>query len=209
MIECLSPLLTPIDVPTDWNFFVWASSRRLASSAAVGKPNVQAPQIGLQARILHRNGVRRGTGLVEVRMPQSWWRDERAARLPIDAGRIDNVAPFVQPGAQQRVAAGLGVEDLIERDPLVAVGSLLLIRWQQAEHRPQHVGDGQRPLLLSVGQQDADPALVVCARARCDLVKPAHRVLAPEFRCVETWFGSPQRGRWSGRSASPSCPPTG
>src|SRR3954469_5279119 len=43
---------------------------------------------------------------------------------------------------------------------------------------------------FSVGQQDADPALVVCAWARCDLVKPAHRVLAPEFCCVETWFGS-------------------
>ena len=59
--------------------------------------------------------MRRGARLVEVRVPQAGRRDERAACLPIDAGRVDDVAALVQSGAQQCVAAGLGVENQIER----------------------------------------------------------------------------------------------
>ena len=66
-------------------------------------------------------------------MPQAGRCDERAARLPIDTGRIDDVAALVQPGAQQRVAARLGVENQVERDRLVAVWTLLLIRRQQTD----------------------------------------------------------------------------
>src|ERR1700704_4155422 len=106
------------------------SRKVFRQSAAVREPYVQASQIGLQPRILHRNEVRRGARLVEMRMPQPRWRDERATRLPVDAGRIDYVAPGVQPAAQQRVAAGLCVGDQMERDRLVAGWALHLIGWQ-------------------------------------------------------------------------------
>src|ERR1700722_5291882 len=103
-------------------------SRLDGVSTAVGEANVQAPQMRLQARILDRDQVRWGARLVEVCVPQPGRCDECAARLPIDAGRIDDVAALVQPGAQQRVAARLGVENQVERDRLVAVWALLLVR---------------------------------------------------------------------------------
>src|SRR5882757_10354166 len=96
-------------------------------SPTVREADVQAPQIRLQPRILDRDEMRRGARLVEVRVPQAGRCDERAASLPIDTGRIDDVAALVQPGAQQRVAARLGVENQVERDRLVAVWALLLI----------------------------------------------------------------------------------
>ena len=61
------------------------------------------------------------------------------------------------------------------------LGALFLARGQHAEHRPQHVGDRQGLLLLGVGQQDADPALVVGAGAGRDVLELGDRVRAVEL----------------------------
>ena len=105
--------------------------------------DVEAAQVGLHAGVLNRDEVCGGPGFVEVGVPHAGWGHEGATGFPVHAGRVGDVAPVVEVGAQQRVAPWLSVEDQVECDGLVTVGALFLTRWQQAEHRPQHVGDRQ------------------------------------------------------------------
>ncbi|HXZ72375.1 MAG TPA: hypothetical protein VEH31_16105, partial [Streptosporangiaceae bacterium] len=53
------------------------------------------------------------------------------------------------------------IQNQIQCDRLVPVRALLLACGQHTKHGPQHVGDGQGLLLVGVGQQDADAALLV------------------------------------------------
>jgi hypothetical protein len=64
-------------------------------SPAVGEPDVQASQVGLQPGILHGNEVRGCARLVEVGVPHARRGDERTACLPVHAGRVDDVALLV------------------------------------------------------------------------------------------------------------------
>ena len=117
-----------------------------------------------------------------VGVPHARRGDEGAARLPVDPDRVDDVAALVEAGAQQGVAAaGWRVEDQVQGHRLVPVRALHLAVGQQPEHGPQHVGDGQGLLLVGVGQQHADPALLVGAGARRDVLELGHGVGAAEL----------------------------
>ena len=97
---------------------------------------------------------------------------EGAAGLPVHPDRIDDLATLVEASPQQGVAAARWrIEDQIQGDRLVPVRALLLAGGQHTEHGPQHVGDGQRLFLVGVGQQDADPALVVGTWASGDVLE--------------------------------------
>jgi hypothetical protein len=48
----------------------------------------------------------------------------------LDRDQVCRGARLVQPGAQQRVAAGLGIENQVERDRLVAVGRTADACWR-------------------------------------------------------------------------------
>jgi hypothetical protein len=170
--------------------FVARAASAGAEVAAVGEADVEAAQVGLQPGVLDGNQVCWCTGFVEVRVPHAWRGDKRAAGLPVHADWVDDLVALVETGAHQCVAARLGVQDQIECHRLVAVRELLPTGGQNPKHRPQHMSDGQRLLFRCVGQQRTDPAFVVGAGARCDLVQLGHPICATELG-----RGKPRRGR--------------
>src|SRR5258708_28018872 len=113
-------------------------------------------QISLQTGILNGDYVSLVTRFVEMRMPVSRRRDERHARLPVDARRLHDVAGFIQFGSDQRVDARLAAGDEIERDRLVAMRLLNRMWGDDAEHRPQRMRDRTRLREVGIAQQYAD-----------------------------------------------------
>ena len=75
----------------------------------------------MKPRVLDRDQVRRRPRLVVVGVPEARGRHERRARLPLGSPGVDDVAVLVEFLADQRVAAGLAVDDVVQRHRLVAV----------------------------------------------------------------------------------------
>jgi hypothetical protein len=104
--------------------------------------------------ILDREDVGRMAGFVVVRVPQSRRRHEHRVRLPVEPLPIGNPAVVVEPTADQRVAAGPGVDDEVDCHRLVAMRSLHGRHRQDPEHRPHDVGDRHRLRQSPVPQQN-------------------------------------------------------
>jgi len=90
-------------------------------------------------------------------MPVARGRDEGSARLPVDAGGVEDGSVGAQLSAHQAVAAGIAVDDQIEGHRLVAVGRLGDTVGHHPEHGPEGVGDGAGGGQVGMGQQDAEP----------------------------------------------------
>lgn len=95
---------------------------------------------------------------VDVLVPEARRRDEGRALDPVDADGVLDGAVGVQFGAEEGVGSGLRVDYEVQSDRLVAVGQLAGTGGDDAEHRPQGMGDGHGLLEVLVGQQDADAA---------------------------------------------------
>jgi hypothetical protein len=119
-----------------WELYYARQLLRHFQLPAGGEADVEAAQVGLQAGVLDRDEVGGSAGLVVVGVPHAGRGDEGAAGLPVHPDRVGDVAAVVQPGAEQRVAAGADVQDQVEGHGLVAVRPLFLPGRQQPEHRP-------------------------------------------------------------------------
>src|SRR5208337_5363239 len=62
----------------------------------VVEPDVERPQIGMQAGVLDRDQVRRRPRFVIVRVPEARRRDERRSRLPVGPLRADDLPVVVE-----------------------------------------------------------------------------------------------------------------
>ena len=78
----------------------------------------------MQTRILNRQDMARETRLVVVGMPEAGGRDKHGMRLPIKPFPVLDLAVGPQSFPNQRVAAGLGVDDEIHRHRLMPMRSL-------------------------------------------------------------------------------------
>src|SRR3954454_23205375 len=90
----------------------------------VEEADLEGPQVRMERGVLDRHQVRRRPLLVVVRVPEAGGHDEGRTRLPVGASAVDDIPPVVDLLADERVAAGLAVDDEVEGHRLVMVGEL-------------------------------------------------------------------------------------
>ena len=135
--------------------------RDVGNVVRVIEPDVECPQVSMQAGVLDWNKVSRRSRFVVVRMPEARRSDERRSRLPVSPLRVLDVALVIDLASDQGVAALLALDDEVQGDRLMPVRKLDGPGGQHAEHGPDHMRDRPGLVELLVGQQDADTAALL------------------------------------------------
>lgn len=146
--------------------------------------DIQGAQLGVKPCVLDGHQISWLTGLVMVRVPPAWGSYKGSAGLPGDFYWIDQVSILIDFFGDCGIAARFAGDDQVKGDGFVCVRELISTDWQDSEHSPEDMRDGECLREMGVGQQYTDTAALRGKWIRGSLGQGRLGFLF----CVEGWF---------------------